>query len=233
MKTVIVIPTYNEQENIGRLLNRIFSLGIADLEVIVVDDSSPDGTANLVRQSSPQEKIHLLERSTKSGLGSAYIAGFKKALEIGADYIFEMDADLSHDPDDIPRLLSAASNADLAIGSRRISGGQIIGWGWNRKMMSRGAMWLSRLALGLKTQDVTSGFRCYRRSVLSSLNLEAIKSNGYAFQEELLFLIEKGGYNVKEVPVTFVDRRVGQSKLSPQDILEFFFIIYKLKKYGH
>ncbi|MBI5222727.1 MAG: polyprenol monophosphomannose synthase [Candidatus Magasanikbacteria bacterium] len=238
MKPVIVIPTYNEAENIEKLIKKIFSLNIPGLEVIIVDDNSPDNTAVIVKNipASPAGRqyqisnIHLITRPAKLGLGSAYIAGFKKALDIGADYIFEMDADFSHDPDDIPQLLQAAQHADLVIGSRKIPGGKIIGWGWGRKLMSDGAMWFSRLLLGLKTEDVTSGFRCFRRQVLESIPLDEVKSNGYAFQEEMLFRAQKAGFKIAEVPVTFIDRRAGHSKLSKKDVVEFFLIILKLRK---
>ena len=172
--------------------------------------------------------IHLITRKGKLGLGSAYIAGFKKALSLGADYIFEMDADFSHNPDDIPRMLSVAQNADLVIGSRKIAGGKIIGWGWWRKFMSNGAMWLSRLLLRLKVRDVTSGFRCFKRRVLETIPLDEIKSNGYAFQEEMLYRTQKTGFTISEIPVTFIDRQEGKSKLSKKDIFEFFYIIFKL-----
>ncbi len=228
----IIIPTYNESANIEKLLKKIFALNIADLEVIIVDDNSPDGTQHIVnnlKSSILNLKLHLITRPAKLGLGSAYLEGFKKALSLGADYIFEMDADFSHDPDDIPRMLEAAQNADLIIGSRKIAGGKIIGWGWTRKFMSNGAMWLSRLLLGLKVRDVTSGFRCFKRRVLETIPLDEIKSNGYAFQEEMLYRTQKMGFTITEVPVTFIDRQEGKSKLSKKDIIEFFLIILKLK----
>ena len=242
MKPVIVIPTYNEAENIEKIIKKIFSLGIDGLELIIVDDNSPDGTAQIVKKfsifnfqfSNPAEQrppsIHLIERTRKLGLGSAYIAGFKKALDIGADFILEMDADFSHDPDDLPKLLEAAQTTDLVIGSRKIPGGKIIGWGLYRKLTSNGAMWFSRFLLGIKTKDVTSGFRCFRRRTLESIPLDEIKSNGYAFQEEMLYRAQKAGFKIIETPVTFIDRRVGKSKLSKKDIIEFFLIILKLKK---
>lgn len=232
MKIVIVIPTYNEVENIEKLIKKIFNLGIDGLEIIVVDDNSPDMTAKKVedlKYSFFNSKLHLIKRSGKLGLGSAYIAGFKKALVLNADYIFEMDADFSHDPDDIPGLLKACENADLAIGSRKIRGGKVIGWGWTRKFMSNGAMWFSRLILGLKPKDVTAGFRCFRRQTLESINIETIKSNGYAFQEELLYRTQKAGFKITEIPVVFVDRQEGKSKLGKKDIFEFFWIILKLR----
>lgn len=230
MKSIVVIPTYNESANIEKLLTKIFSLNIPNLEVIVVDDNSPDGTSQIVNNlQSSILNLHLITRQGKLGLGSAYLTGFKKALSLGADYIFEMDADFSHDPDDIPRMLSAAQDADLVIGSRKIAGGKIIGWGWWRKFMSNGAMWLSRLLLGLKVRDVTAGFRCFKRRVLETIPLNEIKSNGYAFQEELLYRTQKMGFTISEIPVTFIDRQEGKSKLSKKDIFEFFLIITKLK----
>ncbi|HAT03219.1 MAG TPA: dolichyl-phosphate beta-D-mannosyltransferase [Candidatus Magasanikbacteria bacterium] len=230
MKTIIVIPTYNEKENIEKLISKIFALEICDLEILIVDDNSPDGTAHIVsNKQTTENKIHLIKRAGKQGLGSAYIEGFKKALDLGADYIFEMDADFSHDPDDITRMLGAGKDADLIIGSRKIQGGKVIGWGWTRKFMSNGAMWFSRLLLGLKPRDVTAGFRCFRRSVLESIELETIKSNGYAFQEELLYRTQKAGFTISEIPVTFVDRQEGKSKLSKKDIAEFFIVMLKLR----
>lgn len=237
MKTVIVIPTYNEAQNIEKLINKIFSLNITDLKIIVVDDNSPDGTTEIITKLLiTNYQLHLIKRTGKLGLGSAYIAGFKEALKLGADYIFEMDADFSHDPDDIPRLLQACHSredgnpgADLVIGSRKIAGGKIIGWNWWRKLMSNGAMWISRLLLGLKTRDITAGFRCFRAEVLRKINLGKIKSNGYAFQEEMLFRAEKFGFKIVEIPVTFTDRQKGKSKLDKKDILEFFWVILKLK----
>ncbi len=230
-KIAIVIPTYNEKENIGELIQRIFSQKIENLFIVFVDDNSPDNTAQIIntaKQSYPE--IFLIQRPKKSGLGSAYIEGFKKALSLNADYIFEMDADLSHVPEDITRLLLACQKgADLAIGSRRIKGGKIIGWNWKRHLFSRGAMFCARLILQLKTKDVTSGFRCYRSSVLKNINLDEIKSNGYAFQEEMLFRVQKNKNNIIEIPVTFEDRKKGLSKLSSKDIFEFFKLMIKLR----
>jgi len=231
MKPVVVIPTYNESANIEKLLKKIFALNIPNLEVIVVDDNSPDGTADIINQLPVTSyQLHLIKRRGKLGLGSAYLEGFKKALSLGADYIFEMDADFSHDPNDIPRMIEAAQNADLAIGSRKIPGGKIVGWNLLRKFMSNGAMWLSRLLLRLKVRDVTSGFRCFKRRVLETIPLDEIKSNGYAFQEEMLYRAQKAGFLITEIPVTFVDRQKGKSKLSKKDIIEFFLIILKLKQ---
>src|SRR3989339_657065 len=233
MKPIIIIPTYNESKNIERLLTKIFSLNIPNLEVIIVDDNSPDGTSQIVQKlttsTTLQLTTHLITRPSKLGLGSAYLTGFQKALSLGADYIFEMDADFSHDPDDIPRLLAAAQNADLVIGSRKVPGGKIVGWNFWRKFMSNGAMWLSRLFLGLRPHDVTAGFRCFKRRVLETIPLDEIRSNGYAFQEELLYRTQKLGFTIFEIPVTFIDRQKGKSKLSKKDIMEFFSIIINLK----
>jgi len=227
MKPIVVIPTYNEKDSIAKLINALFLQSIPGLEVIIVDDNSPDGTGQIVKKLAHHFPIHLLERPKKLGLGSAYIAGFNKALGLGADRIFEMDADFSHDPDDVKRML--AVDADLVIGSRKIAGGKIIGWGWIRKFMSTGAMWFARLILGLKVKDVTAGFRCFKRGTLEHIDLNLIKSNGYAFQEELLYKTQKGGFSIVEIPVTFVDRQEGKSKLSKKDIFEFFIVMIRLR----
>lgn len=230
MKIAIVIPTYNEAENIEILVKKIAALNLNDWRIFFVDDNSPDKTGEIIETLSAIFPITLIKRPQKLGLGSAYTAGFKQALLSGAQYIFEMDADLSHDPNDIPKLLQACQNgADLTIGSRKIKGGKIIGWNWQRHFMSNGAMFFSRLVLGLKIHDVTSGFRCYKKNVLESINFDKISSGGYAFQEEMLCLVEKKGFNVKEIPVTFNDRKFGKSKLSHKDIWEFFLIIFRLK----
>lgn len=231
MIKTIIIPTYNEKENIVQLINDIFLLHIPDLKIIVVDDNSPDKTADAVAQvQTVYPDLYLVRRNGKLGIGSAYIAGFKKALALNSDFIIEMDADFSHDPKDLPRLISACeNNADLAIGSRKIKGGKIIGWNLKRHLMSNGAMFFARLLLGLKTKDITAGFRCFRRSVLEKINIDTIKSNGYAFQEELLYRTEKSGFTINEIPVTFKDREFGKSKLGKKEIKEFFIIIFKLK----
>lgn len=232
MKTVVVIPTYNERENIAKLIPAIFTTIPNDLEIIVVDDNSPDKTADIVTdwQAIYPLRLHLIKREKKSGLGSAYITGFKKALELGADFIMEMDADFSHDPKDIPKLISACqAGADLSIGSRKVTDGKIVGWNWRRKFMSNGAMFVSRWLLGLKTNDITAGFRCYKRGVLETIGLHNITTNGYAFQEELVYSVEKQGFTIKEIPVIFTDRKIGKSKLSTKDICEFFLTIIRLK----
>ncbi len=231
MKTFVILPTYNERENIVNLINQIFALQIPELKIIVVDDNSPDKTAEAVAQAQTMyPDLYLVRRNGKLGIGSAYIAGFKKALSLQAELIIEMDADFSHDPKDLPRLIAACENgADLAIGSRKIEGGKIVGWNFSRHMMSNGAMFFARLVLGIKTRDVTAGFRCFRRHVLEKINVDTIKSNGYAFQEELLYRTEKLGFKTLEIPVIFKDREFGKSKLGKKEIKEFFVIIFKLK----
>lgn len=229
MKTIIVIPTYNEKDNVSELAEKIFALRVEGLEVLFVDDNSPDGTDKIIKELQKNYPIHLLARTGKLGLGSAYIAGFRRALELGADLIFEMDADFSHDPLDIPRLKSACENgADLSIGSRKVKGGGVVGWGFKRKFLSDGAMWFARILLRLKAKDVTAGFRCFKRRVLETIDLGKIKSNGYAFQEELLYYTERAGFKVEDVPVIFVDRLKGQSKLGKKDITEFFKTVLRL-----
>lgn len=227
MKPIVVIPTYNEKENIVELLGHIFSLTIPHLEIIIVDDNSPDGTVDAIKKMHHFQPVHILERKEKSGIGSAYIDGFKKAFKLGADRIIQMDADLSHDPSDINRLLEV--DTDLVIGSRKIKGGRIEGWGFARTFMSNGAMWFSRFMLGLHSKDVTAGFRCFKTQVLTSIELNEIKSNGYAFQEEMLYRTQKKGFSIQEIPVTFTDRTKGTSKLSKKDIIEFFLVIFKLR----
>jgi len=229
MHTTIVIPTYNERDNIALLISRIFSLGIPDLDIVVVDDSSPDDTSAAVHSLTDSLPVHLITQPNKSGIGRAYITGFDYALKNGADTIIQMDADLSHDPADIPRLLSTLENFDMVIGSRKIPGGKIIGWNFWRKFMSAGAMMLARIFLGLAIHDITSGYRAFRRQVLESIDLKTVSAGGYAFQEEILYKVNKMGFNINEIPVIFSDRIHGKSKLSWRDIIEFFIIIFKIK----
>ncbi|MFH1457111.1 MAG: polyprenol monophosphomannose synthase [Patescibacteria group bacterium] len=226
----IVIPTYNEKENIERLVKEISNLNILNLKILIVDDNSPDGTGEIADKLKNNYSVEVLHRQGKLGLGSAYRAGFKYALENTATYIFEMDADFSHDPKDIIKILKTTQDgADLVIGSRKIKGGKIIGWNWKRHFYSNGAMFISRLLLNLKTKDVTAGFRCFRANTLEKIKYQEVKSNGYAFQEEMLYRVEKNNLKVIEVPVIFYDRAKGKSKLNKKDIIEFFRVILKLK----
>lgn len=228
----IVIPTYNEKYNIENLINRIFNLNIPNLNILIIDDNSPDGTGQLVKELAEKykDKLYLIKRPEKMGIGSAYITGFKYSLEHGADLIFKMDADFSHDPKYVPDFIKQADlDFDVVLGSRRIKNGGVIGWNWTRKIMSAGAMSFSRIILKLKTKDVTTGYRCYKKEVLLKIDLDKIKSNGYAFQEEMIYLCEKNNFKIKEIPIIFIDRKLGKSKLGCKDIIEFFKTVIKLK----
>jgi dolichol-phosphate mannosyltransferase len=225
----VVIPTYNERENIGDLVQRI--LAYPRFRVLVVDDNSPDGTGALVANLvQAHERVGLLSRSGKLGLGTAYIAGFKRALAEGAQFIFEMDADFSHDPCYLPALLAEAEqNVDLAIGSRYVPGGKTTDWGVIRQLISRGGNLYARMLLGLKVADATGGFRCYRRQVLEAIDLGSVQSNGYAFQIEMAYRTMHAGFEVGELPITFPDRRVGASKMSSHIVFEAFGTVLKLR----
>ena len=231
----VVIPTYNERANLAALVGRLFKLELP-LSVLVVDDASPDGTGRLAEELARRYagKFFVLHRASKFGLGSAYREGFACAMARGASVVGEMDADLSHNPEDLPRLWQKlAAGAEVVVGSRRVRGGKIKGWSWRRHLMSWGANAVARLILGLKTHDVTAGFRLYQVKVLQRVPWRQVKSEGYAWQEEILFLLERAKANIAEVPVVFNDRSHGKSKLRARDIKEFFVTLtrLKLKKY--
>lgn len=230
-QALVIVPTFNERENIETVVDGLME--IAGISVLIVDDGSPDGTGEIADRLTVANpgRVHVLHRAEKQGLGSAYMDGFRFGLDRGFGYMFEMDADGSHDPIDVPRLLEEARNGhDVVIGSRRIKGGKVVGWGPHRHLMSFGAMTLARMSLGLKTKDVTAGFRCYRAHVVSTLCGAGIDSNGYAFQEETIYLCERRGYRIKEIPIIFRDRERGVSKLSGKDIVEFFSTIFRLRR---
>lgn len=230
MKIFIVIATYNEKENIDLLIKEILALQIPDLKITVVDDNSPDGTADIVRKNYSNQAVELIVRINERGYGSAHIAGFKQALKEGAEIIISMDADFSHQPKVLPEMIKEINSGyDLVIGSRRIAGGEIIGWGVTRKLASKTAMIITRAILGIKTKDVTTGFRAYRANILSILNLDTIESNGYSFLEELIYRCEKKNLKIKEIPIVFNDRQMGKSKFSIQEIAKFFITIFKLR----
>lgn len=223
----IVMPTYNEAENIKEMipqLLKIFDEHKIDGRILIVDDSSPDGTADIVEQFEKTDKrVVLFLRTKKEGLGAAYRAGFKKALELGTDFIFEMDADFSHDPEMIPIMVESSKHRDVVIGSRKVKGGKVVNWGIHRKFISNGANMFTHLLLRLKTHDVTSGFRTIDTKALRKLDLDKIGTEGYAFQIELLHTLERSlKCSVTEVPIVFVDRTRGKSKLGMKDIMEFF-----------
>ncbi len=228
----VVVPTYNEAENIAPLLTRIVAL--PRFRVLVVDDNSPDGTADIVRELAAREpRIGLLRRSGKLGLGTAYIAGFRRALAEGAEYIFEMDADFSHDPAYLPALLTAAEQRyDLALGSRYIPGGATTDWGALRRFISQGGNTYARVILGLPVADATGGFRCYRRAALEAVNLDTIRSNGYSFQIEMVYRVLRAGKRVGEIPIVFPDRRVGQSKMSRRIVIEALIEVWRMRMRG-
>ncbi len=225
----VVMPTYNERENIGALIPQVLEL--PRFRVLVVDDSSPDGTAEVVADLAREDpRVGLLSRPSKQGLGRAYIAGFRHALAEGAQFICEMDADFSHDPRYLPQLLAAAeSHYDLVLGSRYVRGGGTVDWGLVRQLISRGGNIYARTILGLPVMDATGGYRCYRRRVLETLNLDAIQSNGYSFQIELVYRTMRAGFRIGEVPIVFPDRRVGQSKMSRRIVLEALLTVWRLR----
>ena len=232
MSKLIIIPTYNEKENIEKIILKVFSLDV-DFDILIVDDGSPDGTANIVKeiQKTYPEKLHIVERTGKLGLGTAYIFGFKWALKNNYDYIFEMDADFSHDPDDLKRLYKACheEKGDVAIGSRYIKGVNIVNWPMSRLLMSFFASKYVKIITGMPIHDSTAGFKCYKRSVLEKINLEKIQFVGYAFQIEMKFTAWKYGFNVVEVPVIFTDRQEGASKMSGGIFFEAFFGVMQMK----
>ncbi len=232
MKNLVIIPTYNEKENIGAIIEAIFSTATG-FHILVVDDSSPDGTASLVRAliRTHPDRLFLEERTGKLGLGTAYIHGFQWALAKGYDYIFEMDADFSHDPKDLLRLYSACheGGADVAIGSRYITGGQTKNWPGDRIFISRGASVYVRMITGIPVKDPTAGFVCYKRKVLETIDLDSIKFVGYAFQIEMKFTAWKLGFKVVEIPITFTDRKYGTSKMSKNIIKEGIFGVLEIQ----
>jgi len=228
-RCLVVIPTYNEADNIPQLLPIILGLG-EHFNVLVVDDSSPDGTAKLVKEMQKTEsRVHLIERAGKMGLGTAYVAGFKYALANGFEFIFEMDADFSHDPQELPRLLDKAQSYDLVIGSRYISGVNVVNWPMRRLILSYGANLYTRIITGMPVRDATGGYKCFRRKVLESIDLDAIHSNGYAFQIEMNYKTWRKGYRVHEIPIVFVDRRIGVSKMSGHIVYEAVWMVWRLK----
>jgi dolichol-phosphate mannosyltransferase len=212
VKAVVCLPTYNERENLERILRALADKGV---HVLVIDDNSPDGTGALADELAAElDFVSVLHREQKEGLGPAYLAGFRQALGDGADLVLEMDADFSHDPADVPRLIEAAENADLVLGSRYVDGGAIADWGPLRRFVSAGGSFYARVLLGVPVRDLTGGFKCFRREVVETLDLDAIGSRGYAFQIETTYRALRAGFRVVEVPIRFVDRELGGSKMS-------------------
>ena len=229
-RALVVIPTYNEAGNIENVINRIFALNDPSIEILIVDDNSPDGTGMLVaRRQEKEPRVHLLQRPGKMGLGTAYVAGFRYALQNGFEYIFEMDADLSHNPDDLPRLLEKINGYDLVIGSRYLTGVNVINWPLSRLLLSLFANWYTRTITRLPINDCTSGFKCIHRRVLETVALDGIVSNGYAFQIELHYKIWRCGFRICEVPIVFTERRQGKSKMSRKVQFEAATMVWRLK----
>jgi dolichol-phosphate mannosyltransferase len=233
VRLAVCLPTYNERENVEpivRALGRVFEEHSLDGRILVIDDGSPDGTGEVAeRLAAELEWVEVLHRARKEGLGPAYIDGFRRVLSEGADLVMEMDADFSHDPDDVPRLVRAVGEADLAIGSRYVRGGGVRNWGPVRRAVSRAGCLYARAILGLPVQDLTAGFKCYRRTVLEAIDLDAIHSRGYAFQIETTYRAVRAGFRVTEVPVVFTDRAEGSSKMSRGIVLEAVFKVPVLR----
>ena len=232
MKKVVIIPTYNEKENIEKIIRKVFSLP-EDFHIVIVDDGSPDGTALIVKKLMAEypTSLFLIEREGKQGLGTAYIAGFKWGIAQGFDYIFEMDADFSHNPDDLIRLYHAChqDGADVSVGSRYIKNGKVENWPLNRVLISYGASVYVRLITWMHVKDCTAGFVCYKRHVLQTIDLDTIRFIGYAFQIEMKYRAWKKGFKIKEVPITFIDRKEGHSKMSKGIIREAILGVWKMK----
>ena len=229
MRALVIIPTYNEHDNIQKIVREVLSVS-DHTEVLIVDDNSPDGTGRVADEmAKASHRVHAMHRAGKLGLGSAYIEGFRYAMSNGYDYVFEMDADFSHDPREIPNFLDAIVKYDVVVGSRYVGGVRILNWPIKRLMLSYGASMYTRMITGLKLIDCTSGFKCFRREVLESLNLDKIHSDGYSFQIEMSFLCQKKGFRLKEIPIVFADRKEGTSKMNKGIVFEALAVVWILK----
>jgi dolichol-phosphate mannosyltransferase len=228
VQATVCLPTYDERENVERMVRALVALGVS---VLVVDDNSPDGTGAIADSLAAElDAVSVLHRERKEGLGPAYLAGFRRALADGAELVLEMDCDFSHDPGDVPRLIAAAEEgADLVLGSRYVPGGSIPNWGLARRVISRGGCLYAQLWLQTRVRDLTGGFKCYRREVLETIDLDAIEAKGYAFQIETTYRTLRKGFRVVEVPITFVDREVGGSKMSKAIVLEAVWKVPQLR----
>jgi dolichol-phosphate mannosyltransferase len=230
MKTLVIFPTYNEKENIPEIVKAVFEQAPHDIDVLVVDDNSPDGTAQVVKKMAESDpRVNLLLREKKQGLGRAYIAGFDWGLKKGYDVLVEMDADFSHRPLDLVKILKNLQGVDFAVGSRYVSGGGTKNWGLLRKIISRGGSLYARFILGFPMNDWTGGFNAWKRNVLEAIGLQQIQSNGYSFQIELKYKAQRLGFKGLEVPIQFEERRVGQSKMSLQIVLEAFYKVWMIR----
>jgi dolichol-phosphate mannosyltransferase len=232
VKSLIVIPTYNERENIAGLIDDVLTM-VPTTDLLIIDDNSPDGTGELVDAISAQDtRVHVVHRPGKLGLGTAYVLGFQYAIDNGYDLVFEMDADYSHDPKYLPDIFAAAGDADLVIGSRYVKGGDTPNWSALRKFISGGGNTFARMVLFIPFHDCTGGYRCYRTNALRQLNLSLISTQGYAFQVEMAYVFWKRGFRVREVPIVFMDRRVGKSKMSRKIFLEAFLWVVRTRFQG-
>ncbi len=228
-KALVIIPTYNEAPNAERIITEVLQQSEI-VEVLIVDDNSPDGTADIVKKMmETNPRIHILQRERKLGLGTAYVAGFKFAIKNKYDFIFEMDADFSHNPKEIPIILGKMEECDVLIGSRYIKGVNVVNWPMKRLILSYCANIYTRVITGMPIHDATAGFKCYKRKVLESIDLDSLRSNGYAFQIETNFIAWKKGFKLLEMPIVFVDRRVGVSKMNKKIVYEAVFMVWKLK----
>ncbi len=226
--TLVIVPTYNERENLPRLAQRLLALPTR-VDLLVVDDGSPDGTGKLADELAGEHpEIHVLHQAEKNGLGRAYIAGFRWALEHGYEFIFEMDGDFSHNPDDVPVFLEAARNADLVLGSRYVDGIRVINWPLKRLMLSRSAGKYVKWVTGMPFTDPTGGYKCFRRRALQAINLDGIRSNGYSFQIEMTHKLWRQGFKIVEVPIIFTERTVGRSKMAGHIVSEAFWMVWRL-----
>ena len=227
-RTLIIVPTYNERENLPRMVAKLLSLPV-HVDILVVDDNSPDGTGRLADELVAQNpRVHVLHPAQKDGLGRAYIAGFKWALARDYEFIFEMDCDFSHDPDEIANFLKAAENADLVLGSRYVGGIRVMNWPLSRLMLSRFAGYYIKAVTGMPISDPTGGYKCFRRAALLAIDLEQVRSKGYSFQIEMTHRLWRQGFKVAEVPITFTDRKEGQSKMVGGIVDEAFWIVWRL-----
>lgn len=234
-RTIVVVPTYDERPTLRAVLDRLH-VAVPSADALVVDDDSPDGTGALADElAAADDRVHVLHRSAKTGLGAAYVAGFRWALERGYEIVVEMDADGSHSPEDLPRLLDAladdppSTGADVVLGSRYVTGGRVVNWPWHRQWLSRGGNLYSRLALGVHIHDITGGFRAYRRRVLESVDLSTVASHGYCFQVDLAWRAVRAGFTVVEVPITFTEREQGRSKMTSAIVRE---ALYRVTVWG-
>ena len=229
MRSLVIIPTYNESENIEKIVRETI-VNLPDAEILIIDDNSPDGTGKIADGlAAAGSAIHVMHRPKKMGMGNAYNQGFRYAMEHGYDIVFEMDADFSHKPSDLPRLLEKLNNNGLVIGSRYVDGGGTVNWGMSRRLISKFGNLYARVILGMRVRDITAGFRCYTTEALRKIDLDQVKSDGYGFQVEMAYRIKQAGYGIQEVPIIFEDRRAGQSKMSKDIVLEAFVRVFMMR----